>query len=74
MLRSYLNPFLLGIVLILSANAAQAETVEVVVFKAKNGVSEKSILNSAEGMLSTLKKLGWIHIQRANKRWKSEMD
>jgi heme-degrading monooxygenase HmoA len=73
MLRSYLNPFLLGIVLILSANAAQAETIEVVVFKAKNGVSEKSILNSAEGMLSTLKSWdGFISrelINAGNQKW-----
>ncbi len=52
--KSYLKLFLIGVVLLISAYSIQAETVEVVVFKVKDGVSEQSLLNSAKGMLSTL--------------------
>lgn len=73
MYRSYLKPILAGVVLLISANATLAETVEVVVFKAKNGVSDDAILSSAKGMLSTLKSWdGFISrelINTGNQKW-----
>jgi hypothetical protein len=73
MYKSYLKTILLGVALLISANTVQAETVEVVIFKTKDGVSKQSILNSAEGMLSTLKSWdGFISrelINAGNQNW-----
>jgi hypothetical protein len=41
---------------ILFGAKSHAETVEVVVFSVKNGVSDATVLESAEGMLDTMKK------------------
>ncbi len=71
--KSYIKNFLIGVVLLISAYSIQAETVEVVMFKVKDGVSEQSFLNSAKGMLSTLQSWdGFISrelINTGNQNW-----
>jgi hypothetical protein len=71
-MKSFLIHSALFLFILFTANS-YAETVEVVVFSAKDGVSDMSILESAEGMLDTMKKWdGFISrelIKVGNGKW-----
>ncbi len=71
-MKSLLRYGALFLFLFFAANS-HAETVELVVFSAKEGVSDSRVLKSAEGMLDTLKKWdGFISrelIKVGNGKW-----